>query len=157
SPSVGRAENRRDERTALLLVRATPAVAGRKVCPMKALYATLCALVLAGSASANITVTGSGKVTYTPDLAHARVGTSAAGKTAAEAWQKNAEVVKRLFEAMKKLGIDKKDLQTSNLGVSPRYHQVKDEPPQLIGYTAGYTLTIRVRDLNRLGQVLDRA
>jgi uncharacterized protein YggE len=122
---------------------------------MKTLYATLCALVLAGSASANVTVTGTGKITYTPDIAHVSVGASSDGKTAAEAWQKNAEVVKRMFDALKKLGLEAKDLKTSNLNVSPRYHHPKEKPPVLVGYTASYTLTITVRDLNRLGEILD--
>jgi uncharacterized protein YggE len=69
---------------------------------MKVLYASLCALVLAGSASANITVTGTGKVSYTPDLAHVTVGASSDGNTAAEAWQKNSELVKKIFESLKK-------------------------------------------------------
>jgi uncharacterized protein YggE len=124
---------------------------------MKTLYATLCALVLAGSASANITVTGTGKVTYTPDIGYASVGVSSDGKTAAEAWQKNAEIVKKLFTAMKELGLQERDLQTSGVGIHPRYLHVKDQPPKLLGYTADYTLTLTVRELNRLGSILDRA
>jgi uncharacterized protein YggE len=124
---------------------------------VKALYAGLCALVLAGSASANITVTGTGKVKYTPDLAYVSVGASSDGKTAAEAWQKNAELVRQIFDALKKLGIEPRDMTTANVGVSPRYHHVQDQPPKLIGYTASYTLSLTVRDLDKLGTVLDRA
>jgi uncharacterized protein YggE len=124
---------------------------------MKALYASLCALVLAGSASANITVTGTGKITYTPDIAYITVGASSEGKTAAEAWQKNADVVKKIFDALKKLGLDPKDMMTSNVGVQARYHHPKDEPPVLLGYTASYTLTITVRKLDQIGVVLDQA
>jgi uncharacterized protein YggE len=124
---------------------------------MKALYATLCALVLAGSASASITTTGTGKVTYTPDIAHLSVGASSDGKTAAEAWQKNHEVVRKLFAALEKLGLRPKDMKTSNVGVTPRYLHVKDQPPKLLGYTASYTLTLTVRNLDRLGVILDQA
>jgi uncharacterized protein YggE len=124
---------------------------------MNVLYASLCALVLAGSASANITVTGTGKVKYTPDLAHVTVGASSDGNTAAEAWQKNSELVKKIFDALKKLGLEARDMQTANVGVTPRYHYVKDQPPRLIGYTASYTLTLTVRDLDKIGTVLDRA
>src|SRR5262249_26584810 len=38
-----------------------------------------------------------------------------------------------------------------------RYHYPKDQPPRLLGYTASYTLTVTVRDLSKLGQVLDSA
>jgi uncharacterized protein YggE len=122
---------------------------------MKALYATLCALAIAGPASANITVTGTGKITYTPDVAHVTVGASSEGTTASEAWQKNAEIVKKMFETLKKLGLAPKDMKTSSLGVNPRYLYVKDQPPRLLGYTASYTLSLTVRDLNKLGRVLD--
>jgi uncharacterized protein YggE len=124
---------------------------------MKALYATLCALMVAGSASANITITGTGKITYTPDIAQVSVGASSEGKTAAEAWQKNHEVVRKMFEALRKLGLDSKDMKTAGLGVTPRYLYVKDQPPKLLGYTASYTLTLTVRNLDKLGTILDEA
>jgi uncharacterized protein YggE len=122
---------------------------------MKAILATLCALVCTGVASANITISGTGKVIYTPDIGYVGVGASSDGKTAAEAWKKNAELVKKMFEALKRLGIDPKDMQTGNLSVTPRYHYVKDQPPRLIGYTASYDLTVTVRKLDLLGKVLD--
>jgi uncharacterized protein YggE len=61
-----------------------------------------------------------------------------------------------MFEALKKLGLQPKDLKTAGLGVSPRYLYVKDQPPKLLGYTASYTLNLTVRDLNKLGVVLDQ-
>jgi uncharacterized protein YggE len=124
---------------------------------MKALLASVCALAFVGSASANITITGTGKVTYTPDIAHVNVGASSDGKTAAEAWQKNAEIVKKVFDALKKMNVAAKDMKTTGLNVSPRYHYVKDQPPRLLGYTATYNLTITVRNLDKLGAILDGA
>jgi uncharacterized protein YggE len=122
---------------------------------LKAILATLCALVCSGVASANITISGTGKVTYTPDIGYVTVGASSDGKTAAEAWKKNAELVKKMFEALKRLGIEPKDMKTGSLSVNPRYHYVKNKPPRLIGYTASYNLTVTVRKLDGLGKVLD--
>ena len=124
---------------------------------MKALLVAVSLLLSASVASANITITGTGKVTYAPDIAHVRLGASAEGKTAAEAWQKNAAIVKKVFDALKALGLPVKDLQTSNLNVSPRYHHTKDQPPRLLGYTATYDLQVTVRDLEKLGAILDTA
>src|SRR4051812_18749103 len=124
---------------------------------MKALLASVCALVLVGSASANITINGTGKVTYVPDIAHVNIGASSDGKTAAEAWQKNADLVKKVFDALKKLNIAPRDIKTTGLNVSPRYHHSKDQPPRLLGYTATYNLTVTVRDLAKLAAVLDRS
>jgi uncharacterized protein YggE len=122
---------------------------------MRVLYAALAALTLTGAASANISVTGTGKVTYVPDLGVITVGVSSEGKTAGEAWEKNGEVVRRLFAALKKLGLEPRDLQTTGVNVAPRYFYPKDQPPRLLGFTATYDLTIKVRKLDLLGKVLD--
>ncbi|HZY85420.1 MAG TPA: SIMPL domain-containing protein [Gemmataceae bacterium] len=122
---------------------------------MKALLATLALLACTGLASANVTVTGTGKVTYTPDMAHVAVGVSSDGKTAAEAWQKNAEAVQKLFAALKAYGIEPRDLKTTHLDVSPRYVNRKDQEPELVGYRVTYDLAVTVRKLLDLGRVLD--
>src|SRR5690242_7712120 len=91
--------------------RCAPAVAGNKRCFMKALLTTLVVLIGTGLASANVTVTGTGKVTYTPDLFHVSVGVSSDGKTATEAWQKNEAIIKKLMETLKQFGIEAKDIK----------------------------------------------
>lgn len=123
---------------------------------MKAFLATLLTLACAGLASANVTVTGTGKVVYVPDIGWVTVGVSSDGKTANEAWQKNADVVKKLFAALKAQGIDPKDMKTSGLSIVPRYIHPEHQEPRLVGYTASYDLTVTVRKLDALGRVLDR-
>jgi uncharacterized protein len=121
---------------------------------MKPVLTTLCALLCVGAASANITVTGTGKVIYTPDMATLIVGVSSEGKSANEAWNKNRELVARLFEVLKKNGILPKDMKTSNLSVTPRYVE-KDKKQILVGYVASYDLTVVVHKLDDLGTILD--
>lgn len=122
---------------------------------MKPVLAAVALLLCAGLASADITVTGQGKVKYTPDLGTINASVSSEGQTAAEAWQNNAEVVKKLFAVLKDYGIDPKDMQTTGLNVAPKYTSPKDREPQLVGYTASYTLNVTVRKLDDLGRVLD--
>jgi uncharacterized protein YggE len=124
---------------------------------MKAVLASLALLVCSGLASANVTVTGTGKVVYVPDVGYVTVGVTSEGQIAAEAWQKNGEIVKKVFDALKALGLDAKDLKTSNIQVSPKYDHPKDKAPVLVGYTAGYDLNVTVRDLSLMGKVLDAA
>jgi uncharacterized protein YggE len=106
-------------------------------------------------ASANVTVSGTGKVFYVPDVGHIQVGVSSDGTTAEEAWQKNGAAVRRLFEVLKSLGIEEKDFKTSGLNLAPRYVQRKDQEPLLVGYTATYDLSVTVRKLKDIGKVLD--
>jgi uncharacterized protein YggE len=123
---------------------------------MKAILATLLTLVCAGLASANVTVTGTGKVSYVPDLAYLGVGVSSEGKTAAEAWTKNRAAVQKLFDALKALGIDPADFKTGSTNLTPRYVYHSGQDPQLVGYTASYELSVTVRKLDGLGTVMDR-
>jgi uncharacterized protein len=124
---------------------------------MKALL-TACALLFAAAAAqADITITGTGKVKFTPDVAYLSIGVSSDARTAAEAWKLNAEKVKKLFDQLKKLGLTDKDLQTTGVSINPRYDHPKGKPAQLIGYTASYDLSVTVRKLGAVGKVLDAA
>jgi uncharacterized protein YggE len=122
---------------------------------MRTALATLCVLASSTLAWGNLTVTGTGKVSYVPDRAIIQAGVSSPGKTATEAWDKNREVVRALFEALRKQGIDARDMQTTGLQLTPNYEYPKGGPRRLVGYTASYNLTVKVRDLDRLGKVLD--
>lgn len=122
---------------------------------MKTFLSTLVLFVFASLASANITVSGTGKVTYVPEIGYVTVGVSSEGPTAQEAWAKNREIVEKLFAFLKAQGLDPKDMQTSGLNVSPKYHHLKDQPPRLIGYTVSYDLKVTVRKLDQMGVVVD--
>ena len=122
---------------------------------MKSTIATLATLFLVNAAQANVTITGQGKVTYTPNMAYVHATVSSDAKTAQEAWAKNSEIVKRLFLVLKDYGIDEKDFKTAGLNVQPRYIHPKEKEPVLVGYTVTYNLQITMRQLPRLGVLLD--
>jgi uncharacterized protein YggE len=122
---------------------------------MKALLASVALLAFAGLASANITTSGNGKVIYVPDLGYIHAGVSSDGKTATEAWEKNADAVNKIFEALKKMGLEPKDLKTGSVSLTPRYVTRPYQEPELVGYTASYNLTVTVHKLPDLGTILD--
>jgi len=124
---------------------------------MKAFLTALSLFAFTGLASANITVSGTGKVVYVPDVGYVSVGVVAEGKTAAEAWDRNRARVEKIFEALKKLGLAPRDMQTTNLNVSPKYIQHDKRPAELVGYVVSYDLKVTVRKLDQLGKVLDEA
>ncbi len=94
-------------------------------------------------------------MTYVPNLLYLNVGVASDGKTANEAWQKNEETVKKLFDVLKTYGINPKDMKTTGLNITPRYVQHKDQEPELIGYTASYDLSVTVRKFDEAGRVMD--
>ena len=106
-----------------------------------------------------LTITGTGEVTAEPDEARISMGVQSTGKTAQEALEANTKAMNGVFAALKAAGIADKDMQTSNFSVSPRYKSYKrgeEGPPVITGYIVSNQLGVRVRDLARLGSVLDK-
>src|SRR5512137_489184 len=105
-----------------------------------------------------ITVTGEGEVTAAPDMADVNIGVVTDGATAAAALQANSTALATVIDGLKKDGIESRDLQTSGLSLEPRYEPMRNnQPPKLAGYRASNTVTVRVRDLSKLGALLDKS
>ncbi len=104
-----------------------------------------------------ITVTGEGKVEAAPDLATITLGVTTQGATAAEAMAANAEALAKVLENLRAAGIAERDLQTSGLNLNPLWTHHEGQPPRIEGFQASNMLTVRVRALDGLGDVLDAA
>ena len=111
-----------------------------------------------GAEARTITVNGEGRATAVPDMAVISIGVQSEGQTAAGALRQNSAAMKTTIETLKDLGVAEKDIQTSGLSVSPRYDYEKNRSkPQIIGYAASNTVTVRLRDLDDAGAVIDEA
>jgi uncharacterized protein YggE len=109
---------------------------------------------------ATLSMTGQGSASAAPDQAMVTSGVASEGKTAREALDANSKAMAALIDAFKKAGIQPADLQTSGFSVQPRYAQPKDgssEAPHIDGYQVNNQVTVRVRDLTKLGALLDTA
>lgn len=107
-------------------------------------------------AAATIEVTGSGMASVAPDLAVVTVGVTIQAPSAGEAMTQNAARQQAVIDALKGKGIEARDIQTSNLSLSPvQDYSREGQPPVITGYQAGNMVTVRVRDLPQLGPVLD--
>lgn len=109
-----------------------------------------------------ITVTGEGDATVAPDLAIVSLGVAETRKTAREALDVANRAMSAVIDALKKQGIAPRDLQTSGLSIQAQYSYPQNEdgtpkPPVLTGYTVSNTLTVRIRDLAKVGAVIDQA
>ena len=102
-----------------------------------------------------IAVTGSGKVTVVPDMATISLGVVVERNTAKAAREAAAESMTKVVAAVKALGIDDKDIASSSISLQPTYDYVNNGTPNIRGYQLQNTITITVRDLNKLGDVLD--
>ena len=106
--------------------------------------------------AARLSVTGEGQSATQPDMATISLGVSTEAATAQEAMAQNATRQQAVIDALKAEGIEARDIQTSGLNLSPRMVFAEGQPPKLSGYTAQNMVTVRVRDLARLGPVLDK-
>lgn len=141
---------------------------------------------LGAAQGSTITVSDSSDVYAKPDLAVMDFTVVSQAKTVADAMADNTAKMNAVIEAVKKLGVDAKDLQTTNFYISPRYDYVREavttptpaatgavgaggsavSSPTLIypngkqvlaGYDVNQTLTVKMRDLAKVGQIIESA
>jgi uncharacterized protein YggE len=104
-----------------------------------------------------ITVTGEATVAAAPDAASIRVGVSSQGKTARTASDANAKDMTVVIAAIKESGVADKDIQTTSLSLQPQYDPNKTGAARLIGFQANNQITVKIRDIGQLPNILDRA
>src|SRR3546814_1726126 len=61
----------------------------------------------------------------------------------------------KVMAAIKAAGIAEKDIRTSGISVNPQYKYGDNQPPTITGYQASNTVSIKVREIDKLGEVLD--
>jgi uncharacterized protein len=138
--------------------------------PKKILQSALAAMALslaspalaADEPSPRIMVSGEGEATAAPDMAVISLTVLREADTARAALNDNNKAMAEVLAAMKAAGIADKDLQTAGFSIQPRYvypDQSKSEPeqPKIAGYSVINTLSLRVRDLAKLGEIVDQA
>jgi uncharacterized protein YggE len=105
-----------------------------------------------------LTLTADGKSTRTPDIANFSAGITTVGKTASAAMAANATAMTRVIDALKAAGVADRDVQTSNLSLSPVFdNSMQRDPdhPRITGYQASNTVAIHARAIAAMGRVID--
>ncbi|MGQ0601399.1 MAG: SIMPL domain-containing protein [Anaerolineales bacterium] len=105
-----------------------------------------------------ISVTGNGIAYGQPDVATLQIGVNTRDGDVGKAVSANTDRVNSLTQVLKSLGIEEKDLQTSNFSVNAQQDYGPDgQPKGTITYYVDNTLTVTVRDLGKLSNVLGEA
>lgn len=121
-----------------------------------------------------LTISAEGKSLRAPDIAIFNAGVASQGKTAAAALSDNATAMARVIGQLRRAGIAEKDIQTSNLNIEPIYSDpnrddmlaarargeryappAEQRAPEIIGYRANNSVSVRQRDLKQFGKVID--
>ena len=106
--------------------------------------------------TAMLTVTGQGEVFAQADVAYVTLGVSEQDASAARATDRMSRAAAQILERLQTSGIDMVDIQTGQLSLERIYDPSSyNGTPTVTGFEATTMLTVRVRDLGSLGEVLD--
>ncbi|MDI3496600.1 MAG: uncharacterized protein PWQ35_621 [Patescibacteria group bacterium] len=102
-------------------------------------------------------VTGSGTVYAKADIANLTIGIKTeVKKTAAEATSENNEKMKAIIATIKELGVEEKDIKTTNYSLRPSYKWTEERGQELVGYEVSQEVTLKIRDLEKIGEIIGK-
>jgi uncharacterized protein YggE len=115
--------------------------------------------------SRRLTVTGQGEVRIKPDKADIVIGVMTEDKSSQTAVKANADASQKVQAAVKQQGVVDKDIQTVNYSVQPLMvggggfggDQRPNVKPAITGYRVNNQVRVTVRDLSKMGDILDAA
>jgi uncharacterized protein YggE len=102
-----------------------------------------------------ISVSGMAELFVPPDLAQIDGGVTTEARTAREASEANNAAMGKVLLALKGSGIDEKDFQTSRLSLQPQYAPNRSGPNAITGYQASNNVSIKLREVSQVAQVID--
>ena len=104
-----------------------------------------------------LNVTGAGQVSLTPDIAYIYVGVHSENASASDAMTENNSRTQVMIDALKKAGIDEKDIRTTNFSIwqQDKYDPLTGQPSGVKVYSVDNTVYVTVRKLDSLGSLLD--
>jgi uncharacterized protein YggE len=111
-------------------------------------------LMLPGDATL-LQVSAHGESHRTPDVAAISAGVVVQNVDANAAMRDNANRMSAVVAALKKAGVADRDIQTSRIDLNPQYKYENNQPPTITGYQASNTVNVRLREIGKVGEVLD--
>src|SRR5690606_27430342 len=102
-----------------------------------------------------LSVTARAEASRTPDIASLSAGVVTQAADANAALKANSAQMSKVVATIRAAGVPERDVQTSGISIQPQYRYAENQPPVITGYQASNTVTIKVRDIGRLGEVLD--
>ncbi|MGA9531662.1 MAG: SIMPL domain-containing protein [Anaerolineales bacterium] len=106
-----------------------------------------------------ITVSGVGESRADPDMASLNVGVNVANLSISDAVAESNDTVAAITEAIKGLGVEEADIQTTNFNIYPEdvYDQNSGQPTGDKRYHVDSTVQINVRSIDNVSKILEAA
>ena len=102
------------------------------------------------------TVTGTGKVTVIPDTAIVNLGITVSRPTVKAAQTEANTIINRITSSLKSAGTAEKDIKTDQYSIYPQY-DYQSGTNRITGYQVSTSLTVTVRNLEKINEVIDIA
>jgi uncharacterized protein YggE len=119
-------------------------------------YGSAAASQASDSQAQGISVSGEGRASAAPDVAVLGLGVSAKATTIEAANRQTQEAMSDLLDSLEDNGVQEKDIQTRQFSIYPEYDYRNDEQI-LTGYRVSHMLQVKVRDIDKAGEVIDDA
>lgn len=104
-----------------------------------------------------IFVSGQGLVAGVPDTLNINIGVSVTRDTVGEAVSDAAELADGVISALVGQGVAEEDIRTAQFSISPEFDFERRGRTRLIGYRVENRLSVKIRDLDRAGEIIDGA
>lgn len=103
-----------------------------------------------------VSFSGDGKVVAKPDIAKIQLSIVTDALTSKVAQDENSKKSKALTDYLKKQNIDDKDVKTTGYNIYPQYkYPPLGSQPQITGYQVNQSMEIKIRDLDKVSNILD--
>lgn len=102
-----------------------------------------------------LSVSAQAEAKRVPDIATLSAGVVTQAADANAAMRANADEMTKVVAAIKAAGIADRDIQTSGVNLNPQYRYAENQPPAITGYQASNNVNITVRDIAKVGKILD--
>ena len=137
----------------LVLIMALPALMG---CATPATAQNAASQVVVSQQTTGFWVNGKGEITVTPNLATVSLGVETTETNIADAQAKASDGMKKIMKSLADSGINQKDIQTGAFYIYQRldWNSYKSS---ITGYTVTNMLTVKIRDMNKVGDIIDSA
>lgn len=105
-------------------------------------------------------LTASADMKVKPDLAYISSGVETNARTAKRAVAQNSKQMTKIIAALKEIGLKDEDIQTSNFSIQPQYEsyenrKTNNRPPRIVGYKVNNDLFLTIKNVEKVGDILD--
>lgn len=103
----------------------------------------------------SLNITGVGQVFLKPDIAYINIGVHTEDPSATAAVTRNNAQTQKVADALTRFGVAVDDIRTTNFNIWANTQYDRDGQPTGTSYVVDNTVYVTVRDLTKMGEMLD--